>query len=109
MSMSTTVSSLANDIPGFESRVTNEQDYIRSLFPKQNLKSFNLLYRASENAYSVAEFHKKCDNISDTITILETEYGKVIGGYTPLAWNSSKKHWAADKSMTSFIFSIDLR
>ena len=43
------------------------------------------------------------------MTILETEYGKVIGGYTPLAWNSTKKHWAADKSMTSFIFSADLR
>ena len=106
--MSTTVSS-ANEIQGFESKVTSQQDYIRSLFPKQNIKSFNLLYRASESDFSVAEFHKKCDNITDTITIMETQYGKVIGGYTPLAWNSSKKHWAADKSMTSFIFSVDLR
>jgi hypothetical protein len=47
--------------------------------------------------------------VPQTLTLIETEYGKVIGGYTPLAWNSSKKHWAADKSMTSFIFSIDLR
>lgn len=68
-----------------------------------------LLFRASENNFSANEFHKKCDTFGDTITLIETEYGKVIGGYTPLAWNSSKKHWAADKSMTSFIFSIDLR
>lgn len=109
MSFSTTVSAYGNEIPGFNSKVTNEHDYIRSLFPKPNIKAANLLYRASESAFSVAEFHKRCDNVGDTLTILETEYGKVIGGYTPLAWNSTKKHWAADKSMTSFIFSIDLR
>ena len=100
---------MSYDIVGFDSKVTNEQDYIRSLFHKRNIKSFNLLFRASENDFSVPEFHTKCDNITHTITILKTEYGKVIGGYTPLAWNSSKKHWAADKSMSSFIFSVDLR
>ena len=26
-----------------------------------------------------------------------------------MSWNSSKKHWAADKTMSSFIFSLDLR
>jgi hypothetical protein len=41
--------------------------------------------------------------------LIETEYNKVIGGYTPLAWNSSKKHWAPDKSMNSFLFSVDLK
>jgi hypothetical protein len=40
---------------------------------------------------------------------VRTEFDKVIGGYTPLAWNSSKKHWAADKSLQSFIFSLDLK
>ena len=69
----------------------------------------NLLFRASENNFSATEFHKKCDAREHTITLIQTEYGKVIGGYTPLAWNSSKKHWAADKSMKSFIFSVDLR
>lgn len=68
-----------------------------------------LLYRASENNFSAAEFHKKCDGHQDTLTLIQTEYGRVIGGYTPLTWNSSKKHWAADKSLTSFIFSVDLR
>ena len=111
MSFSTnaTASFGIHDIIGLDSKITQEHDYIRSLFPKQNIKQMNLLYRASENSFSAAEFHKKCDNVGETITLVETEYGKVIGGYTPLAWNSSKKHWAADKSMTSFIFSLDLR
>lgn len=29
-----------------------------------------LLYRASENNFSALEFHKKCDNITDTFTLI---------------------------------------
>lgn len=41
--------------------------------------------------------------------LVKTEFDKVIGGYTPIAWNSSKKHWAADKTLESFIFSVDMK
>jgi hypothetical protein len=53
MSVSTSLSLSAADIPGLGSRITQEHDYIRSLFPKPNLKSATLLYRASENNFSV--------------------------------------------------------
>ena len=33
----------------------------------------------------------------------------MIGGFTPIAWSSSKKHWAADKELHSFVFSISMR
>lgn len=69
LSLSTNVSSAA-EIPGFESKICAEYDYIRSLFSKPALKGAELLYRASENNFSVAEFHKKCDDISHTLTIL---------------------------------------
>lgn len=36
-----------NDIPGFDSKIIQDQGYIRSLFPKQNIKNVTLLYRAS--------------------------------------------------------------
>ena len=108
LSVSTTVSN-SYDIPGLSSYIINDHQYIRSLFPKRSIKGVSLLYRASQNNFSAFQFHKICDNIPETITLIETEYGKIIGGYTPLAWNSSKKHWAADKSMGSFIFSLDLK
>jgi TLD len=98
MSVSTN-NSMYIGISGFESRITQDFDYIRSLFQKKGLKSLNLLYRASENGYLAQEFHKKCDTITNTLTLVETEYGKVIGGYTPLAWSSTKKNWAADKTL----------
>jgi len=108
MSFSTN-NSIVIGISGFDSKITQESDYIRSLFQKKNLKNLHLLYRASEHEYSAKEFHKKCDGIVSTLTLVETEYGNVIGGYTPLAWNSTQKHWAADKTLASFIFSVDLR
>ena len=74
MSFSTnaTASFGLHDIIGLNSKITQEHDYIRSLFPKQNIKSMNLLYRASENGFSALEFHKRCDNVAGTITIIET-------------------------------------
>lgn len=72
--------------------------------------NFDLLYRASENDFSVAEFHKKCDNIPDTLTIIQTEFGKIIGGYTPLIWYSpEKQERLGDNSKESFLFSLTLK
>ena len=96
-------------IVGLNSKVTSEHDYIRSLFPRQQISKCKLLFRASEHQHSALEFHKLCDDVSHTLVLLETEYSKVLGGYTPVAWNSNKKHWVADKSMSSFIFSVDMR
>ena len=52
------------------------------------VKELQLLYRGSKNEFSVEKFHQKCDGKEDTITIVETQFGKVIGGYTPLKWES---------------------
>ena len=80
------------------SKISQESGYIKSLFKKTPV-NFTLLYRASENDFSALKFHEKCDNIPNTMLLVRTEFDKVIGGFTPLAWNSSKKHWAADKSL----------
>lgn len=90
-------------------RARQEFSFFKTLFPKQNIKGLNLVYRASQNKFSTQEFHRICDQIPNTLTIIETEYGTVIGGFTPLPWNTSKKHWAADKSGQSFMYSLDLR
>lgn len=55
-------------------------------FPKE----LKLLFRASENGFKAANFHAACDNKSHTFTLVETEFNKVLGGYTPLTWNECK-------------------
>lgn len=44
----------------------------------------------------------------NTLVLVETEFGKVIGGFSALEWKSNKKQWVADKNRVSFIFSLSL-
>jgi hypothetical protein len=54
-------------------------------------------------------FYQNCDQISDTITLIETEYGKKIGGFTSLKWEKnvtpSTKN-LPDANNTTFVFSL---
>ena len=90
------------------SKIVSDIANIQRLFDAK-IASLELKFRATENAFSIKEFHKKCDGQTGTLVLLETEFGKVIGGYTPIAWSSAKKQWAADKSLKSFIFSLNMR
>ncbi len=63
------------------------------------------MYRASDHGFCVKKFHEKCDGEADTLTIVLTEFGMKIGGFTPLKWNSSFGY-AADDLKQSFIFSV---
>ena len=47
---------------------------------------FELLYRGSEHEFSVERFHELCDDHAPTLTIVETEFGNVFGGYTEGQW-----------------------
>lgn len=50
------------------------------------MKGMKLLYRASENKFSMEKFYEKCSNIPHTLILVKTEFNKIIGGYTPLIW-----------------------
>lgn len=67
-----------------------------------NLK---LIYRATRDGDSATNFHQKCDNKSPTITIIKTEKGRIIGGYTTIPWIKEDNYFIEDKD--AFIFSID--
>ena len=70
-------------------------------FPRQ--PKFQLLYRASEDGFSSASFHQKCDGIKNTLTIIKTTNGNIFGGYTGRAWDCSGTHMY---DTNSFIFSL---
>ena len=107
-SLATTSPTSGSGIP-FDSKITADLPKINSFFEGINIKKAQLLYRASEHNFSAKTFHKLCDDNTHTLTLIETEFGKIIGGYSPLSWNSSTKHWSEDKSMKSFIFSLNMK
>lgn len=41
-----------------------------------------LLYRASTNGWTSANFHEFCDNKGWTLTVIRTKTGKTFGGFT---------------------------
>jgi hypothetical protein len=49
---------------------------------------YKLIYRASTHGDSVKIFHKKCDNINDTLTVIKTKEGLVFGGFCNVRWES---------------------
>ncbi|RIA81643.1 hypothetical protein C1645_881501 [Glomus cerebriforme] len=66
--------------------------------------SFNLLYRASRDGNTGAEFHARCDNKGATVVVVKIENSKqIVGGYNPLFWDSST-YWKSTND--SFIFSF---
>ena len=69
-----------------------------------------MLYRASEHNFSIPEFRKFCDRKSNNLCIVRTEGGKIIGAFTPVAWDSiNNSKYVDDPSMKTFIFSLSLK
>src|SRR6266496_2712670 len=71
---------------------------------KDNPYQFNLLYKASRDGNTAAEFHAKCDNKGATIVIVKIKNSdQIVGGYNPLFWDSCS---GCMYTNDSFIFSF---
>jgi len=68
-----------------------------------NLTEAKLIYRASRDGFSASSFHSKCDNYSNTVTIIKTLSNSVFGGFTSATWTSNG-YWTFDSN--AFIFSL---
>ena len=74
----------------FNSKILNESEdldlialglVLGDLKKLKNLKvGYKLLYRASTHGDTVKEFHKRCDNIYGTLTVIKTKEGMKFGG-----------------------------
>ena len=68
---------------------------------------FKLLYRGSEDGKSGYDFHRKCDGIKNTISIIKADNGAIFGGYAEYAWTKNAFSWVMD-DLNSFVFSLSL-
>ena len=69
------------------------------LTPKQSLDliklcefgpndTFTLLYKANRDTFKTKTFHSKCNNTTQTLSILKaTNFGYIFGGCTQSTWN----------------------
>jgi hypothetical protein len=68
-------------------------------------KTLALLYRGTRDGFSASNFHAKCDQQSNTLTIILTTEGYIFGGFSPAVWDSTGTN-KADNTGKSFLFSL---
>jgi hypothetical protein len=71
--------------PPLDSRIIDDLPEIQQMFLGLNLQ---LLWRGTRDGFAATEFHRRCDGHSNTLTVVLTTRGFVLGGFTPLAWES---------------------
>jgi hypothetical protein len=49
---------------------------------------WRLIYRASEHGFDAADFHRCCDSFAPTVSIIQTDFGNIFGGFTIVPWSS---------------------
>ena len=86
--------------------IENNNEYIYSIINWINSdKEFKseLLYRKTRDGDSYDTFHNLCDNQGNTLILIKSNEGFIIGGYTPLNWDKDGK-WKKDDN--TFLFSL---
>ena len=87
----------------------NEFDFIHFAIKSRmnrEVKELKKLYQASIDGDSPTNFHSRCDNIPNTLTIIKSAGNRRFGGFTTEKWESSESTLDKDDK-NAFLFSID--
>ena len=71
---------------------------------KKKIKKYTLLFKASRDGYRASNFHSKCDGYNNTLTLVETQFGRRFGGFTDAQWDQSSNYKTGSNG---FIFSFN--
>jgi hypothetical protein len=96
----------ANSVGSGQRLESNILQTIPSILKDFEAKTWRLLYRGSRDGFGSSNFHSKCDQQSNTVTIILTTDGYIFGGFTPVAWEQSSGVYKADNTGKSFLFSL---
>ena len=72
----------------------------------KTIKTVKKLYQATIDGGEPMNFHSKCDNIPNTLVLIESEGKRRFGGFTPIPWRT-EKGFKKDYDYKTFIFSLD--
>jgi hypothetical protein len=78
----------------------------QEIFTEFQGKQFSLLWQGSRDGFGASEFHRRCDEHANTLTVILDTNGNIFGGFTPVKWESGYWHYKADDSLKSFLFTL---
>ena len=82
---------------------TELQSHLFKLCDFQPSRKWELKYKATRNGFKASDFHKKCDGIANTLTVIKAKSGNIFGGFTKQEWHS-RGGFVTDPN--AFIFSL---
>ena len=70
--------------------------------------NWKLLFRASKHGFKRKDFYKQCNNMSNTLCIIQSPENNVFGGYTSLKQDKSKCKYIStyENDGSAFVYSI---
>lgn len=98
-------------LKSLDSKIIDSESFIdlTEMF-SEKITDMKLLYRGSEHGFSISEFRKLCERKENNLSILRTDSAKVIGAFTPIAWDAAKNaQYGNDPSLKTFIFSLTMK
>ena len=72
---------------------------------KKNISSVKLLYDAKLYGDSAQQFHENCNEHNNALVIIETDKGKIFGGFTTLSWDDGNQY--EEKGIEGFLFNYN--
>ena len=87
---------------------SGEENFLFSEIEKRmnkTIKGLQKLYQATIDGDDSIKFHKKCNNISNTLVLIKTEGKRRFGGFTPIPWKSEERE-IKDRLNQTFLFSL---
>ena len=74
----------------------------------KKIEKIKKLYQATVDGGDSEIFHKKCDNIPNTLVLIKSQGLRRLGGFTSIPWKSEKKNsFVNDLERKTFVFSLD--
>ena len=70
----------------------------------KNIINTRLIYKYSKDGIKRDIFHQKCDGISNTLVIGESEHNRIFGGFTTQKWDSNSRE---KKDDYAFLFQLN--
>lgn len=88
------------------SNILTDNQFINLINTIKKDSAHSILYRATRDGFSAKDFHFNCDEIGNTLTIIQTTKNKVFGGYTSEKWSSNEggKYHGFQNGQNCFIF-----
>jgi hypothetical protein len=85
---------------GFDSLIISN---FPGIFTELKEKRFSLLWRGTRDGFGAGDFHCRCDDHCDTLTVILDTNENVFGGFTPVKWKSLESDDFLDGGMKNLM------